>query len=87
MPKQKYTRKIWIRLVEYSSFETGSQADLRVLDNIMLTHTSDSLVKNTDSSSFFEKIIQRTKITLIMRVRLAKISIWTQIADLNIDAK
>ena len=64
MAKTKYTREIWIRLVDHSSSEVsgpsevsqfvgkliflisyGSQADLRALDNIVLTYTSDILVR------------------------------------------
>ena len=32
---------------------------------------------------FFQKSIQRTRFTLILRVQLSKISIWAQIADLK----
>ena len=41
------------------------------LDDIVLAHTSDKLTRNINSSIIFEKSIQRTWFTLVMRVRLA----------------
>ena len=47
-PQQKWTRQIWIRLF-------GSQTNLRALANIMLTRTSNNLVRNT-VFNFFENL-------------------------------
>ena len=47
----------------------------------MFARTSDILVRNIDYSIFFEKSTKRNRFTLVLRVRLAKTSIWAQIAD------
>ena len=65
----------------------GIQPDLRVLDKIMLVRTSDSLLRNIEFLIYFKSIIQQTRFTLVMCVRLAKTSIWAQIANLKIDAR
>ena len=57
---------------------SGSQADLRAFDKIVLTHTSDNLVC---AAFFFEKSIHCTRFMLVLRVRLTKTSIWAQIAN------
>ena len=49
----------------------------------MLVRASDNLV----IGHFFQKSIQKTRFTLVIRVRLAETSIWAQIVDLKIDAR
>ena len=43
-----------------------------MLDNIMLARTSDTSVRNIDSSIFAESSIQQTRITLTVYFRLTK---------------
>ena len=43
---------------------------MRVLDNIVLMCTSDSLVRNINLSKNNQKVILQTKYTLVMHVRL-----------------
>ena len=54
-----------------------------MLDNIMLVRTSDSLARNINSLTFFEKSIQQTRITLVVYFRLTKTSIWARRADFD----
>ena len=54
---------------------------MRALDKS--ARASDILVRNIDYSIFFEKNIKRNRFTLVVRVRLAKTSIWAQIADVK----
>ena len=53
-----------VKLINVSSIE---------LDDIVFAHTNAKLIQNIDSSIIFEKSIQRTRVTLVMRVRLG---IW-----------
>ena len=83
MSEHHWTKQNRIRVVKYSSAEVSGPSDVPwlagkliiALDKIVLTRTSNSLVQNIFSSVSFENSIQRTKITLVMRVRPAKISI------------
>ena len=102
--EQKYTRKIWIRLVKYSFVEVSDPSQMtrfvrelifnviskevklicaRALDNIVLSSTSTSLhsTKHRFFGFFFESLIQRTKITLVLCFRLTKKMILAQKVD------
>ena len=106
MTPTKYSRKIWIRLVEYSSSEVSDPSEVpRFVGKSFFYLVKDFkliCVRLIISRSCVQAIVQyacidlysniknrkfRAIFTLVRRVRLAKTSIWAQIANLKIDAR
>ena len=80
MSEHHWTKQNWIRVVKYLSAKVSGPSDVSwlagkliiALDKIVLTRTRNSLGQNIFSSVSFKNSIQQTKITLVVRIRLAK---------------